>query len=251
MTPVLDTFVETYAKDLIISNFGEEARLYANEFKPNNDLLIRYQHFILDNLDLIQGKDIVDIGSNNGIWPVLMYLNGAKSVTCIEPRKKFVNGINNFAQQHSMPIFCIEGTHRDLGKLSKKKYDTVTMFAVDHFIEDIIQYLHQLKSFMSHTIIATDAINDLETKNTTKIEVSHNLYHRGGFHPTDNIIDDENGYQTTIEDFVSNPHKGRFVKFIRGYNFYETVADFLDITIINKSFYSVQQEEYWVYAFKL
>lgn len=112
-------FEKYYAKQLIVSQLGSEGECYAEDFKITDFLKNKYYDLIIKNKKILKNADILDIGSNLGHWSVLFYLNGANSVTCIEPRKNYVDGLNNFAIQEKLNIKAIQGIHSDCIKLGK------------------------------------------------------------------------------------------------------------------------------------
>ena len=254
---VLNTFKEKYAKDLIICCLGEEASLYAEDFKFTPTHLIKYQNTIVNNLDLINEKTILDIGANTGLWAVLMYLNGAKQVTCIEPRKQCAFGINQFAKLHNLPILAINDFHSGIFNLNTF-FDTTFMMGVDNKISDLITFLNNLKKVSNFLVLRTFNSDDTVPENSIKITFDHNFNYRGGFN-INAKIDELDGmcYQSNTNDYVNKPQQGRYLKQQFGKNFYETLFDYLDYKIINFSTYSedINSEYYWqhhkVYKVKL
>lgn len=231
--PALNEFVEKYARDLVLCCYGDEAIYYAEEFEFNEYHITKYQNNILENIDLISNRNVLDIGSNTGIWPVLMYLNGATSVTCIEPRKQFVIGINKFAKLHNLPIQCIHGFHDCIFEL-EQTFDTTVMMGVDDLIPDIVKFMGQLKRVSDFLILKTKDSDDLTNKNTIKININnHNLDLRAGFQIDTDLNECEDpGYQTTIEKFITDPHCGAFIKFQYGSEFYDTLFAYLNYQIL-------------------
>lgn len=234
----LNIFKEKYAKDLIVCCLGDEASLYAEDFKFTDRHLIKYQNNIINNLDLIKEKNILDIGSSAGLWAVLMYLNGAKQVTCIEPRKQLAFGINQFAKLHNLPILAINDFHSSIFNLNMF-FDTTFMMGVDNKIPDIVTFLNDLKKVSNFLILRTVNSDNIVPDNCIKINVEHNFYYRGGFN-INTKIDELDGmcYQTNATDYINNPRQGRYLKQQFGKNFYETLFDYLDYKIINLSIYS-------------
>jgi len=235
---ILNTFKQKYAKDLIICCLGEEASLYAEDFKFTDRHLIKYQNNIVNNLDLIKEKSILDIGSNTGLWAVLMYLNGAKKVTCIEPRKQLAFGINQFAQLHKLPILAINDFHSGIFNLNTF-FDTTFMMGVDNKISDLITFLNNLKKVSNFLVLRTFNSDDTVPENSIKITFDHNFNYRGGFN-INAKIDELDGmcYQSDANDYVNKPQQGRYLKQQFGKNFYETLFDYLEYKIINFSTYS-------------
>lgn len=247
----LDTFCKKYAKDLILCCFGEDAIHYAEDFKLTEYHLKKYYNNISSNLNLIQSKSILEIGSNTGIWAVLMYLNGATSITCVEPRKQLADGINRFSQMHNLPIVAITGLHNCIFDLNQT-FDTTIMMGVDDLIPDIINFLNNLSNISKFLILKTKDSDALVNDKSMTITIENNLHHRQGFNinTTQDQLDNL-GYQTTIKDFVNNPKLGRFIRFLYGKNFYETVFDYLDCNIVNFSNYHDTNDNFKIYSVKL
>lgn len=247
----LTVFKEKYAKDLILSVFGDEAELYANDFEFNESNINKYKDTILNNLDFIQNKTIIDIGSNTGLWAVLMYLNGANSVTCIEPRKQFSDGINIFAKKHNLPIECVNGFHSDV--FSLKTVDTIFMMGVDDLIVDVTSFLFSLRKQAENLILKTAHRDHEVEENSIKIRLDHNFYHRAGF--SINQINNANpiGYETDINQIIKNKSQGRFLRHLYGKNFFETLFDYLDFEIVkykeNRS--NKNDSKYKIYSVKM
>ena len=233
----LDTFKEKYAKDLILYCLGDEASLYARDFKFAELHLQKYQNNILKNKSLLKGKKILDIGSNAGMWAVLMYLNGATKVTCIEPRKQLAMGINQFAKLHNLPITAINAFHSSVFDLNEV-FDTTFMMGVDDKIPDVVTFINDLRKISNFLVLKTLNWDGIVPDNTVKINIEHNLYWRGGFNINTDINDlDGMCYQTNAIDWIDNPKQGRCLKWHFGKNFYETLFDYLDYKIINFSTY--------------
>lgn len=235
---ILELFEKQYAKELIVDCFGTEAELYADDFKFTEAHIRKYHDSIIRNLEYIQGKTIVDLGSSTGLWPVLMYLNGAKSIICIEPRKQFSLGINNFSQRHNFPIQCINGFHTDIFTLNQK-FDTVSMMGVDDIIVDIIPFLHNLRNVTDYILLKTANNDNLVGDNAIELKFEHNLYHRAGFSINQNNSDHPIGYESSLEEYTTELNKGKFLRFYYGKNFYKNLFDYLGYTILNDvSFYN-------------
>ncbi len=247
----LDIFCKKYAKDLILCCFGEDAIHYAEDFKLTEYHLKKYYNNISSNLNLIQSKSILEIGSNTGIWAVLMYLNGATSITCVEPRKQLADGINRFSQIHNLPIVAITGLHNCIFDLNQT-FDTTIMMGVDDLIPDIINFLNNLSNISKFLILKTKDSDALVNDKSMTITIENNLHHRQGFNinTTQDQLDNL-GYQTTIKDFVINPKLGRFIRFLYGKNFYETVFDYLNCNIVNFSNYYDTNDNFKIYSVKL
>lgn len=234
----LDTFHQKYAKDLILCCLGDEASLYARDFKFTKLHLQKYQNNIVKNKSLLTGKKILDIGSSAGMWAVLMYLNGATKVTCIEPRKQLATGINQFAKLHNLPINAINSFHSSVFDLNEV-FDTTFMLGVDDRIPDVVTFINDLRKISNFLVLRTQIYDGIVPDNAVEINIDHNLYWRGGFNINTDINDlDGLCYQTNANDWIDNPKQGRSLKWHFGKNFYEILFDYLDYKIINFSTYS-------------
>lgn len=91
-------------EDLLVASHGEEVRNFARYFNPsqaNEDFF----EFLVSNQSLIQDAyEVHDIGANNGFWSWVCLLLGANVVRCIEPREKYVNGMEFFAKKHNINL---------------------------------------------------------------------------------------------------------------------------------------------------
>jgi hypothetical protein len=230
---VLTEFAEKYSHDLIIECFGPEASLYAEDFKITESFYKRYKTMILDNLDIIEGKDIVDIGSATGVWGILMLMSGAKSVTCIEPRKKYSHGLGRFAKKHNMAITAIEGFHTAVFDLDKK-YDTVTMMGIIDLIPDTATYLSRLDSVCNHVMITHPEFEDVNTDGL-RIKLHYNLDHRAGFNFKQlSSITGDLGYQTDIFSMCEegSKNKGQYVCYQHGATFFKILAESMGYKVL-------------------
>jgi hypothetical protein len=180
-----------------------------------------------------------------------MYLNGATSITCVEPRKQLADGINRFSQMHNLPIVAITGLHNCIFDLNQT-FDTTIMMGVDDLIPDIINFLNNLSNISKFLILKTKDSDALVNDKSMTITIENNLHHRQGFNintTQDQLVN--LGYQTTIKDFVNNPKLGRFIRFLYGKNFYETVFDYLNCNIVNFSNYYDTNDNFKIYSVKL
>ena len=247
----LTVFKEKYAKDLILSVFGAEAEIYANDFNFNKSNIKKYNDTILNNLNFIKNKNIIDIGSNTGVWAVLMYLNGASGVTCVEPRKQFSDGINDFAKKHSLPITCVNGFHSVVKDF--EPVDTIFIMGVDDLIVDITSFLFLLKSKSNFLVLKTAYRDHEVAENSVKIRLDHNFYHRAGFNIKQTNNENPIGYETDLDQFINNKSQGRFIRHLYGKNYFETLFDYLDIEILryNENTDNKNDSKYKIYSVKL
>ena len=168
---VLDIFQKNYAPDLIDCIWGHDAQLYAEDFFVTDRMYNKYNNHILKNLQHIQGKNIVSIGSHTGWLEVLALLSGANSVVCIEPRKKFTDGIQKFAKNNSLSISAICNFHNHLFDIGKK-FDTVVAFnSIGHSL-DWMTYVGKLHTVANHLVFVKGVWKDLPN-NSIRLE-QHN-----------------------------------------------------------------------------
>ena len=223
---MLTEFAEKYSHDLILECFGPEAKLYAEDFYITESFYKKYKTTILDNIDIIAGKDIVDIGSGTGVWAVLMLMSGAKSVTCIEPRKKYAHGLARFAKKHNMAITVIEGFHDAVFDLDKK-YDTAIMMGFINLIPEPVAYLSRLDSVCDHVMITHRVWEDVHTDGL-RIRLSYNLGGNHGFNFKQlSSITGDRGDQTDVHSRVigKNKKKGQYFHYTFGATFFEILAE--------------------------
>lgn len=115
--------------------WGEDSQAMMREFKPSDGLLMQYQNSILDCGKAIEGKRVLDMGCNNGLYSYLATRHGASHVLGVEPRGMFVDGLNRFAQQHQLPMEFRKGYDTDLPRLVREHdIDTVLMLGMDELI---------------------------------------------------------------------------------------------------------------------
>lgn len=223
---VLTEFAKKYSHDLIIECFGPEASLYAEDFKITDSFYKKYKTTILDNIDIIAGKDIIDIGSGTGVWGVLMLMSGAKSVTCIEPRRKYSHGLASVAKKHNLAITSIEGFHDcvfDLGK----KYDTAVMMGFIDQIPDPVAYMSRLDVLCNHVIITHREFEDVDP-NGVRLRSAYNMGGNHGFNFKElSSITGDVGDQTDVHSMIDhgNQNKGKYICYTFGSKFFETVAE--------------------------
>ena len=143
--------------DLLKRSYGSQIKTFIETFKPNDRHEWLYNNGILKNLDIIKNKNILDLGSHNGFWTYLRYLNGAKKIIGLEPTKKSVNAVNSFAIDNNLPIKIIQGTHKDI---SNYKVDTIICGSVCEFITDFIGFINSAKKVANYFILQNSIIRD-------------------------------------------------------------------------------------------
>lgn len=233
----LNLFCKQYAKDLILCCYGSEAENYAQDFEFTEFHLKKYQNNILINKQHIENKKVLEVGSNSGLWAVLMVLNGATHVTCVEPRPQLCNGLKKFCELHDLPITTVNSTH-DYVYSTSETYNTTVLMGVDDLVPDILSFLNKLCNISNHLILKTKNHNETVQDNCAKINLQNNLDLRDGVNiNTDTNTLPDSGQQTSIEDFVNNPTVGRFVRYHYGKNYFDTLFDYLGCKIENFHMY--------------
>lgn len=236
---ILTEFDRTYAKDLIIECFGNEAELYAQDYRTTESFYTKYQHLIENNLQYIKDKKIIDVGSGTGVWGLLMQMNGAEHVTCVEPRRQLANGLANIINKHSLPMTSIADFHNEA---IAKRVDTIILSGVLDLIPDHILYMKRLGKVCEYIIIK-NGIYDIDPY-SAQININHNIHHRAGFNFDSKNIPDGLGLQTNIHDIGPKPSQGQYVQYKFGSEYLKTIAKYLNYYI--KKQITVDNQQYLV-----
>lgn len=200
---ILKKFKDNYAKDLILCQMGQDAVCYAEDFVITDFFYNKYKRVVLDNKKILEGKTVLDVGANMGHWGLLSLLNGAKSVTCVEPRGQYVNGLNKFSKMHGLDITSVQGIHSDIFELGEK-FDVVMLGVITECIPDVYGFLQQLKAITKHVIILHTSLRDLPP-GLCKMEKSYNLTHRTAVDPrSKGYLNNETGNQFDTKDWSSD-----------------------------------------------
>lgn len=241
---ILSEFKQKYAYDLIVECFGKEAELYAEDYEITEQFYQKYTDRILNDLDVIQGKHVVDVGSGTGVWSILMKLHGAASVTAIEPRRQFSNALQRVSDKHNLDINSVNDFHTGIFNL-KNPYDTVVLGGVCDLIPDIVGYLRDLDC---KYLCISNGVNEDVFDDCLRVELHHNLYHRGGFNFQEDLLQNDLGTQTDVFAALKNPSKGRYLKYRFGLKYFPTIAEYLQYDIHRHSI--AQGVQYWVFKSK-
>lgn len=148
----LDTFEQHYARDLILTQLGPDAEHMARDFRITDFFRNKYQSIIADNRDVIRDARLLDVGANLGHWSTLCNLNGARSITCLEPRLRYVDGINSFARKHSLAMEAVQGIHTDCAGMGRK-FDVVMLGAMVSQMPDVWDFFMRLRDITEHVIV--------------------------------------------------------------------------------------------------
>ena len=229
---VLDKFTKEYAYDLIVSIWGNDATLYAEDFFVTERMLHKYENRIIKNLDHIVGKDIVSIGSHSSWLEVLSLLHGANSVTCIEPRKKFANGIKKFATKHKLNLTSVCNIHTSVFDIGKT-FDTVFSFNSLGLSHDWMIFLSKLHS-VADKLIVVKGLSDV-ADDSVKLVTMVNANHWGGInisHHSKTDYDNKD-YATIQIESAMNKKEKKFVNFKIGKKFFTNLCEFFGYKILD------------------
>jgi 16S rRNA G527 N7-methylase RsmG len=208
----LEKFETLYAKDLILSHVGDDGRCYADDFKITNFFHEKYKTLVLDNKEFIKDRHLLDVGSNMGHWGLLAYLNGASSVTCLEPRGQYVDGLNKFSRKHNLKIQAIQGIHSDIFDWGKK-FDVVMLSSIITSMPDVFAFFHRLRNITRYVIIKHCSLKNVPS-DMCKMEKTHNITHRASVDlRTDDYLDKKSGTQFSVNDWSSMDENGAGVTF--------------------------------------
>jgi hypothetical protein len=233
-----------FIKEMIVSIYGEESKTYAERFEISDMIAIKYKMVVLDNVDYIQNKNVGDIGCNNGLWPVLFALHGAKSVTGIEPRSLFMQGAKKFIQKHNLPVKLYLGDHNtSLPILQKNNTESLVLMSVDDLIPGFEDFLYncsntEIKNYILQcSTISDDCMENTITNTHNNIGFTvhyqeHNSSPRSGFNPYTEIID-ENGFQSKLDDsfdlnktvYIKNVRSEKYLQYILTQNKLKIVSN--------------------------
>lgn len=203
-------------QDFILKIYGPESKLLAENYEVSDEILLKYEHCFCNNLDHIQGKTIIDLGCNHGLWMFLALMHGAKKVVGLEPRGMFVNGFNEFCKKHNLNGHMIQGTDLDLvTKTNNVKADTIFLFCVVDVVFDIETLFYnickkqKIKNIVCQlTNICSDSIDftqfpTVKTNQVMGITIHVNEHNAAltstlnKFYP---IVDEKTGLQSTLDE---------------------------------------------------
>ena len=208
----LEKFEATMAKELILSQLGDEGSCYANDFIVTDFFYNKYKTLVLDNIEFIQDKNLLDVGSDMGHWGLLSYLNGAKSVTCLEPRQRYVEGLNKFSSKHKIACHAIQGIHSDIFNWGRK-FDVVMLSAVINSMPDVFSFFHRLRDITKHVIIKHVSLKDVPG-NMCKMSKVHNFTHRATVDlRASGYMKERSGRQFSINEWTGESGNGDGVSF--------------------------------------
>lgn len=110
--------------------WGPDSLGMLTDYEPQDLLLMKYQHSILDMEHEIRGKRVLDMGCNHGLWSYVAHRHGAEMVVGLEPRGMFTKGLNRFAEEHRMPMKFVQGFDTDAKRvIAEHKIDTALLLS--------------------------------------------------------------------------------------------------------------------------
>jgi len=107
----------------------------------------RYDRMIAQNIDIIQGKRVLDLASHDGRWGLAAKYAGAVQVVGIEGRKHLVkNSISNAKRAgYSDTMTWIHGDIvKVMQKLEPGSFDTVFLFGVFYHVTNHLEILREI-----------------------------------------------------------------------------------------------------------
>jgi SAM-dependent methyltransferase len=116
--------------------WGSDATAMVENHEPQDALLMKYQHNIVEMEQALRGKRVLDIGCNHGLWSYMAHRHGAEHVVGLEPRGMFTKGLNAFAREHALPMEFVQGYDTDAGRLiDQHSIDTVLLMSQESLIQ--------------------------------------------------------------------------------------------------------------------
>jgi len=115
----------------------------------SNRLANRYRVLIEENLDLIKGKKILDIGSHDGRWSFAAIKNGAEMVLGIEALQKNLRRAIRNMEKYQIPTekykFILGSIYPEIKKLKPNSIDTIFCFGFLYHTYNYIQLFAGIK----------------------------------------------------------------------------------------------------------
>lgn len=110
--------------------------------------------------NLVEGKNVLDLGSNVGIFPIYMAKSGAKSVTCVEidgANNEIAKTIQNIFEWRNQEIYKIERITDNMTVVLNEdfeKFDVITAFCSLYYLDyDLMKQVIFKCSQLSDVII--------------------------------------------------------------------------------------------------
>lgn len=125
-----------------MSQDGHISEKDADKYLTSDEVDLKIKRHIIENIEHIKGKTIVDVGCNTGYYMLQFYLHGAKEVIGVEPRPIIVKLFNDFASQHDIPCKMIQGFHPSVFNIGNT--DVISMMSFDEEIPDFDDFLYRL-----------------------------------------------------------------------------------------------------------
>jgi len=139
--------------------FDQYPEFYETSKAGNIPRRLNWRNKILieENLELIKGKNILDITSHDGRFSFSAIMNGAKHVTGIEGRQKFVENSNHVMEKYQIPKnkyeFICGDIFNELQKIKKGSVDTVFCFGILYHTTQPYQLLSEIARISPKYII--------------------------------------------------------------------------------------------------
>jgi len=128
-----------------------------------NRLNHRVSVLIEKNVDIIKGKNILDIASHDGRFSFAAIKYGANHVMGIEGRSQLVNSAISLMEKYHIPkekyTFIANDIHKEITKIKPNTIDTVFCFG-----------------FFYHTIHQHDLLSEIKRLNSRHLIIDSNVY---------------------------------------------------------------------------
>jgi SAM-dependent methyltransferase len=126
---------QEHLKSMAKHVWGPDATAMVENHVPQDALLMKYQHNIVDMEQALKGKRVLDIGCNHGLWSYMAHRHGAEHVVGLEPRGMFVKGLNAFAKEKQLPMEFVQGYETDaLELIERHSIDTVLLMSMEALV---------------------------------------------------------------------------------------------------------------------
>lgn len=240
----------TQLKDLARHVWGPSSESAMQDWEPSSLTLTRYQHNIVNHQIALTGKRVLDLGCGNGLWSYMCARHGAEHVVGVDPRGMFVNGLNKFAQEHSLPMEFHRGYDTDLARLVREhNIDTVVMMAVASIIDWEQVLYHIRKSNVEWVIMQMSTIPDNWIEFAPELNEfaksgqgmpvgftlhynSHNVSMKSGINPLHkDTMDPDTGYQHIGPDGQLDTERNHTFTNIASRQYVERFIDHTGMTI--------------------
>ena len=206
----------------------------ARDFRVTDFFRNQHQSLIVDNIELRRDRRVLDVGSNLGQWSTLCCLNGAHHVTGVEPRRRYVDGLNAFAGDESLPMDAVQGIHRDCEHMDRR-YDTVILSALVSQMPDVWDFFKGLRRITRHVIIGHHITKTDLPVDACVLAPQYNLTNRNAVDLRDrSYLDNSEGVQYDWRR-IQDPHApGRAFHWYYGIGFLRTLVRHLGYDVVRE-----------------